>query len=344
MGEQAADAAGEHTEETRMRDKDRHKDRGRQRRGLAAAEERLFDVLGLAPASRQVVLREAPVEQARVLEVGEGPPLLFVHGAGMTAAVWAPLLAELPHRHSICVDLPGYGLTDPFDYRGVDLREHARTFLSALLDALGLDAVPVVANSLGATFSLYLAAAHPGRVTRQALLGAPGIAFPGAQPSPAMRLYSRPALSRVASALSPPITPGITRRILTSVCGRPAVANVPEAMIEVVTAATHISEPTTRTLTPELFAAGRPRPELALTEAELAAITAPTRLVWGSQDRFQPPAAGRDAATVLADAELVEVRGGHHPWWDDPAGCAALLDEHLVAPQDEDGDRGQTHR
>ena len=58
-----------------------------------------------------------------MLEVGEGPPLLFVHGAGMTVAVWAPLLAHLP----------GCGLTAPFDYRGVDLREHARAFLSLLV-------------------------------------------------------------------------------------------------------------------------------------------------------------------------------------------------------------------
>ena len=138
-----------------MRNSDRPDDRGSHlaphHRSLAAAEARLFDDLGLAPGSRRVALREAPVEQARVLEVGEGPPLLFVHGAGMTAGVWAPLLVHLPHRRSICVDLPGCGLTDPLDYRGVDLREHARAFLPALLDALGLDAVAVVANSLGAT-------------------------------------------------------------------------------------------------------------------------------------------------------------------------------------------------
>ena len=214
-------------------------------RSLAAAEARLYDILGLQTSSRRVALQEAPVEQARVLEVGEGAPLLFVHGAGMTAAVWAPLLAHLPGRRSICVDLPGCGLTDPFDYRGVDLREHARTFLPALLDALGLDAVAVVANSLGATYSLYLAAAHPAR---------------------------------------------ITRRILTSVCGRRAVANVPEAMIEAVAAATRISEPTTRTLTPELFAGGRPRPELALTDAELAAITL-RRADLGATTRPQPAGA-----------------------------------------------------
>ena len=63
---------------------------------------------------------------------------------------------------------------------------------------------------------------------------------------------------------------------------------------DVVAAATRISDPTTQTLMPELFAAGRARGELALTRAELAAVAAPTRFVWGSDDRAQPPAAGRD--------------------------------------------------
>ncbi len=49
----------------------------------------------------------------------------------------------------------------------------------------------------------------------------------------------------------------------------------------------------------------------------------------GSDDRFQAPAAGRHAATVLADAELAEVAGGHHPWWGDPAGSTGLLAGYL---------------
>jgi pimeloyl-ACP methyl ester carboxylesterase len=299
------------------------------REALEAAEERLFATLELERRTRRVALHDAPVGHARVLEAGDGPPLLLIHGAGMTAGVWAPLLVHLPHRRGICVDLPGCGLTDPFDHRKVDLRDHARAFLAAVLDALGLPAAPVAANSLGATYSLYLAAADPTRVSRMVLLGATGVALPGAQGSLAMRLYSRPAAGRLLSALSPPVGPGLARRILTSVCGRPAVANVPDDMIDLVAAATRISEPTTRTLMPELFASGRPRPELALSDDELAAIRCPTRFVWGSHDRSQPPTAGRSAASAMPHAELIEVAGGHHPWWDDPARCAALLDEHL---------------
>ena len=300
----------------------------RDRRTLNEAEARLFADLGLERRSHRVALTGAPVEHVRVLETGDGPPVLFLHGAGMTAAVWAPLLAHLPHRRCICVDLPGCGLTDAFDHSGIDLREHARALLAGVLDALEFDApVPMVANSLGATYALYLAAADATRLSRLVLLGAPGVALPGARPSLAMRLYSRPPVGRLLSALSPPVTPGVARRILTSVCGRPAVDAMPDEMFDVLAAATRIADATIRTLMPEILAAGRPRPELALTGDELAAVTIPTRFVWGSDDAAQPPSAGRQASAAMPDAELIEVAGGHHPWWDDPGGCASLLGE-----------------
>jgi pimeloyl-ACP methyl ester carboxylesterase len=305
----------------------------RDQRVLDEAEARLFGVLGLERHSRRVALADAPVEHVRVLETGDGPPVLFVHGAGMTAAVWAPVLVHLPHRRCICVDLPGCGLSDAFDHRGAELREHARTLLTSLLDVLGLDGVPVVANSLGATYALYLAATDATRVFRLVLFGAPGVALPGAHPSLAMRLYGRPRVGRMLSTLSPPITAGVARRILTSVCGRPAVAAMPHEMFEVVAAGTRIADTTIRTLMPELLAGGRPRPEHALSRDELTAITTPTRFVWGSDDTAQPPSAGRDATAAMPDAELVEVPGGHHPWWDDPQGCATLHDEHAAPPQ-----------
>jgi len=66
-----------------------------------------------------------------------------------------------------------------------------------------------------------------------------------------------------------------------------------------------------------------------LSDGELAGVIASTRFVWGSQDRFQEPEDGRRAVALMPDADLVEVRGGHHPWWDDPEGCATLIEEAI---------------
>ena len=301
------------------------------RQGLVEAEQRLFARLALQHRSRQVALDAAPVGQARVLEVGDGAPILFLHGAGMSAAVWAPLFAHLPGRRCIAVDLPGCGLTDGFDYRGVDLRAHGRGFLAAVLAALDLDRVPVVANSLGSTFGLYLAAEQPGRFSHLVLFGAPGVALPGGRGNLAMSLYSRPALGRLVSALSPPIRPPLARRMLVGICGRAAVDAMPDEMFEVVAATVRIAEPTTRTLMPELFAGATPRPHHVLSDEELVGITTPARFVWGRDDRFQPPSAAARAIEVMPDAGLVETAGGHHPWWDDATGSARLVEGFLDA-------------
>ena len=58
------------------------------------AERRLFASCGVQPASRRVRLADPPVS-VRVLEVGDGPPLVLVHGSGMSASTWAPLM---PYR------------------------------------------------------------------------------------------------------------------------------------------------------------------------------------------------------------------------------------------------------
>ena len=68
--------------------------------------------------------------ETQLFELGTGPPLLYVHGGLGGAFEVAPILAALAENHRVlAVDRPGHGLADPFDYRGVDLLEHARTFL-----------------------------------------------------------------------------------------------------------------------------------------------------------------------------------------------------------------------
>ena len=65
------------------------------------AEKRVWERYGLDIATRYVELRESAL-RVRVLECGEGRPLLFVSGDGAVAAAWAPLLGELPGRRWSC--------------------------------------------------------------------------------------------------------------------------------------------------------------------------------------------------------------------------------------------------
>ncbi len=112
--------------------------------------------------------------KTRVLELGDGPPLVLVHGAFDNAALWVPILAALAKRHRVfAVDLPGHGLADPFDYEKADLATLARTFLGDVLEGLDLERVDLAGCSLGGFVTTAFALHAPERVGRLLLVGAP---------------------------------------------------------------------------------------------------------------------------------------------------------------------------
>lgn len=104
--------------------------------------------------------------------VGDGPPVLLVHGFASAMVVWEPLLEPLCQQHRcVLVDLPGFGWSDKHD------RDYAPAALAATLVAL-LDhvgeprPVTVVAHSWGCSIALSLALDHPERVQRLVLTSA----------------------------------------------------------------------------------------------------------------------------------------------------------------------------
>src|SRR5215203_3423134 len=167
-----------------------------------SAERRLFEVYGLEVESRFLELRDPPM-RARVLETGEGAPVVLVHGGGGVGATWAPLMAKMSGARLVVVDRPGFGLSDGFDYRGVDLRRHAVAFLESLLDALGIERAAFVGNSMGGLWSFWLALDRPERVSTLAQLGSTALLMGTMAPLP-MRLLSVPGLNRLMLAAEKP--------------------------------------------------------------------------------------------------------------------------------------------
>jgi pimeloyl-ACP methyl ester carboxylesterase len=103
--------------------------------------------------------------------IGEGAPVLFLHGYSSFFTMWERTARDWADGHrSILVDLPGHGLSDrrDVDYRPAAI---ART-LVAFLDHLGEGRVNVVAHSWGASVALALALEAPDRVGRIVLVDA----------------------------------------------------------------------------------------------------------------------------------------------------------------------------
>lgn len=165
------------------------------------AERRVMEAYGLAYENHFLDLAE-PQIRARVIEIGEGEPVLMVHGGFDVAAKWAPLMAELTDHRIFAVDLPGYGLTDPFVYQRGELRKVAVAFLGSVIDALGFDSMPVIANSMGGLWTFWLALDRPERVESIAQIACPALILDTSAPLP-MRLLSVRGLNRLLIRMLP---------------------------------------------------------------------------------------------------------------------------------------------
>jgi pimeloyl-ACP methyl ester carboxylesterase len=112
---------------------------------------------------------------------GEGPPLLLVHGWPECWYAWRMVMPALARDFEvIAVDQRGMGLSDK-PAAGYDTGTLAGD-LVAMMDVLGHERFAVVGHDTGFAISYALAADHPDRVARAALLEIPG--SPGAAPSP----------------------------------------------------------------------------------------------------------------------------------------------------------------
>lgn len=118
---------------------------------------------GLDGVARERRIRVAGRE-VRLLEQGEGPAIVLVHGLGLTATVWEEHLDRLAAAgyRALAPDLPGFGYSDG-SLRGMSIPESAR-WLLRLADVLELDRAAWLGHSVGAQQVVSLAASSPERV------------------------------------------------------------------------------------------------------------------------------------------------------------------------------------
>ena len=102
---------------------------------------------------------------------GEGPPLILLHGAYMTAEMMGPLAAGLAeHRQVIVPELQAHGRTADVD-RPLTYEQMADD-TAALLRHLEIEQADVVGYSMGGGAALQLAIRHPELVRRLVVVSA----------------------------------------------------------------------------------------------------------------------------------------------------------------------------
>jgi len=115
-----------------------------------------------------------------VHDLGEGAPVLFIHGSGPGVSAWANWRLVLPElaktRRVIAPDMAGFGFTERLPGAVYAMDAWVQQAID-LLDALDIERADLVGNSFGGALSLALAIRAPHRVRRLVLMGSVGVPF-----------------------------------------------------------------------------------------------------------------------------------------------------------------------
>lgn len=219
---------------------------------------------------------------------GEGPPLVFVHGAAEDGRVWRPQIAALADEFTVVAwDEPGAGRSSdaPTHFRLADYAD----CLAALIEALMLAPAHVAGLSWGGTVVQELYRHHPELVATMILVDSYA-GWKGSLPEEEVRARVagvRQMLAAPAAAFDPTL-PGLF-------AGAPPTEFAP--VLE------------------EMAAAVRPASlEMQLVlmaEADqrdlLPRIDVPTLLIWGALDARSPLTIARQFEQAIPDTKLVVI-------------------------------------
>lgn len=287
------------------------------------AEKALFDHYGIIAKEHYIILPEQQIK-VRVLEIGEGEPLVIVPGNTGDAFVLASLMAEFKGRRIFAINRPGGGLSEGMDHNTVNVREFAHESLNTILEALGLKNVDVVAHSMGAHWSTLLAMEHPDKVRKLVLLGNPGNIM-GGKPPLAIRLLGTPPFTKLAMHFIIPKSKETALKTLTIMGhSKDFVATLPMELADAYFNFDHLphyvisSTSLIQNMIPEIKA------------EELAKLQKPTALILGTEDNFLSQEKGREIVEAMPNGTFYSIaNSGHLPWLENPKSIGKMILDFL---------------
>jgi pimeloyl-ACP methyl ester carboxylesterase len=249
--------------------------------------------------------------------VSSGPPLLFLHGWSTNWQIFLlNIAAFMPRRRCLALDLPGFGAS-AMPSEPISIRGYAKT-VDAMCDALGVESVAVVGNSMGGFIGAELALSFDTRVERLVLISAAGLSTEYRARAPSL------AMARAVAA-------GLPRaeRFETAVVHRPRLRRA--AMQWVVRYPEKLSVPLTHELVLSYGGDGFVPALKALLEYSyrdrLPQIRIPVLIVWGRNDMLVPVADAEHYRRLIGDNARVVVfeDTGHVPMLERPSRFNELL-------------------
>jgi len=261
-------------------------------------------------------------EEVNYVEIGEGEPILFVHGI---AGCWRNWLENLPYfgreYRAIALDLPGFG-DSPMPSWPISMGAYGR-LVHDFCERLGIDRVAaLIGNSMGGFISTEAVIEEPERFDRLVLISAAGISFAeweGRSLDAAARIFKAAIPMLSGERRSYWVRPRGRQIAFGRIFRSPSKLR-PELLAEQVR--------------PGLQAPGFSDALAAIwgydTRARLPEIEIPTMVVWGLNDQIVPVEAALGYHRLIPKSRLeIFERTGHLPQLERPARFNPLLEEFI---------------
>ena len=265
---------------------------------------------------------ELPGADVNYVELGEGKPILFVHGI---SGSWQNWLENLPHfgrsHRAIALDLPGFGAS-PMPSWEIDMPAYGR-LVHDFCEKLGVEGATIVGNSMGGFIAVEAVTSGPARFDRLVLVSAAGIINTwnpeerAVATAWAWKVFGPHFADRGRFIVSRRRAREVVFRSFVRYPGRLRE----DLLLEQIEGGLHHADGFGDALHAVIHHDIRER---------LGEIEMPTMIVWGQSDRVIPMGAALSYHRRIPHSRLeIFERTGHVPQLERPARFNALLDDFL---------------
>jgi pimeloyl-ACP methyl ester carboxylesterase len=267
--------------------------------------------------------------QTRVIEAGDGPPVVLVHGIGGHAEAWSRNVIRLAQRfHVYAIDLLWHGLSQKPAVPERLIPMWVEQILD-LMDSEGFDQFYLEGESLGGWITLWGAWQHPERIKKIVANTTAGVVFSRGPVQEHPEQGIERLRARSLAALRNPTRETVRQRLEWLMA---APDRVTEELVDV--RRHYYADPATQEALAAVFERmlNIPQNPDRLSEQELGQIQVPALVFWTTQNPGNGPDFGRRVADAIPGARFYCMEdAAHWPQWEHPEEHDRVVSEFFLS-------------
>lgn len=235
-------------------------------------------------------------------KMGQGTPLVLLHGWGCDWQIWHTLISPLSETYQLIIpDMPGFGQSSNPESAWSSMTYVE--WLASFLDQVEKSKVLLVGHSFGGKVAALFAVKYPDKVSKLVLIDSAGI--------PDRLSVAQSAKQGLISLIPGPLKNSLSSTTRQKILSRLGVSSDHT-----------FSTPTQRIILREVVKEN--------IQEQLTLITQPTLLIWGENDPDTPPHQAKLFQQAIKGSQLVLLpNAGHFSFIDQPQAVLKHLKDFL---------------